>query len=45
MYQFRPDGEGGFPGTLTAQVTYDLTEDNALKIDYLLRHRELCWHH
>lgn len=34
MYQFRPDGEGGFPGTLTAQVTYDLTEDNALKIDY-----------
>lgn len=34
MYQFRPDGEGGFPGTLTAQVTYELTEENALKIDY-----------
>lgn len=28
------DGEGGFPGNFTASVTYDLTEDNALKISY-----------
>jgi len=29
-----PDGHEGYPGTLTAQVTYTLTEDNALKIAY-----------
>ncbi len=29
-----PDGEEGYPGTLTATVTYSLTEDNALQIDY-----------
>jgi len=29
-----PDGEEGFPGTLTATVTYRLTPDNALRIDY-----------
>lgn len=28
------DGENGFPGTLRAAVTYTLTEDNALRIDY-----------
>lgn len=28
------DGEGGYPGTLTTKVTYTLTSDNALKIDY-----------
>lgn len=28
------DGEEGFPGNLTTTVTYTLTEDNALKIDY-----------
>jgi len=28
------DGEMGFPGTLTAKVTYTLTKDNSLKIDY-----------
>jgi aldose 1-epimerase len=28
------DGEGGYPGTLTTKVTYTLTGDNALKIDY-----------
>ena len=29
-----PDGEEGFPGTLTATVTYRLTPDNALRLDY-----------
>lgn len=29
------DGEGGFPGTLTTKVTYSLTDDNAIKIDYI----------
>jgi aldose 1-epimerase len=28
------DGEEGYPGTLTATVTYTLTDDNALKIAY-----------
>ncbi|KND61725.1 Aldose 1-epimerase [Candidatus Burkholderia verschuerenii] len=29
-----PDGENGFPGTLTVDVTYTLTEDNEVRIDY-----------
>lgn len=29
-----PDGEDGFPGTLTATVTYTLTDANVLRIDY-----------
>jgi aldose 1-epimerase len=29
-----PDGDGGFPGALTATVTYTVTRDNALRIDY-----------
>ena len=28
------DGEEGFPGNLTTTVTYRLTDDNSLKIDY-----------
>jgi len=28
------DGEGGYPGTLTAKITYTLTDDNSLKIEY-----------
>lgn len=28
------DGEGGYPGNLTIKVTYTLTDDNSLKIDY-----------
>ena len=29
-----PDGENGFPGTLTVDVTYTLTSDNTIRIDY-----------
>ena len=29
-----PDGEEGFPGTLSVTVTYTVTSDNALKISY-----------
>ena len=29
------DGDQGFPGTLTTHVTYTLTNDNALRIDYV----------
>jgi aldose 1-epimerase len=34
MRRVSPDGEEGFPGTLTAMVTYTLTPDNALRLDY-----------
>ncbi len=34
MNYFSPDGDGGFPGSLTVQAVYELTEDNALKISY-----------
>ncbi len=30
-----PDGEQGYPGTLTTRVTYRLTNNNELRIDYL----------
>jgi aldose 1-epimerase len=29
-----PDGDEGYPGKLTVSVTYTVTDDNALKIDY-----------
>ena len=29
-----PDGDGGFPGQLTTTVTYTVTRDNALKLEY-----------
>jgi aldose 1-epimerase len=29
-----PDGDGGFPGELTTTVTYTVTRDNALRLDY-----------
>ncbi len=30
-----PDGEEGFPGACTAEVTYELTDDNALRIEFV----------
>jgi aldose 1-epimerase len=30
-----PDGDAGFPGTVRAKVIYTLTNDNALKIDFI----------
>jgi len=32
-----PDGDGGFPGQLTTTVTYTITRDNALRLDYRAR--------
>lgn len=29
-----PDGEAGFPGNVKAEITYTLTDDNAVRIDY-----------
>ena len=29
-----PDGEGGFPGTVSVRVTYTLTDDGLLLVDY-----------
>ena len=29
-----PDGDGGFPGVLTTTVTYTVTSDNALRLEY-----------
>jgi aldose 1-epimerase len=29
-----PDGDGGYPGLLVTTVTYTVTRDNALKLDY-----------
>lgn len=31
---FSPDGEEGYPGNLTARVTYSLSAENELQIDY-----------
>lgn len=36
------DGEFGFPGNKTVQVTYTLTDDNELKIDYEITTDKAC---
>jgi aldose 1-epimerase len=35
LHYLAKDGEGGYPGNLDINVTYTLTDDNELKIDYL----------
>jgi aldose 1-epimerase len=35
MRHVSPDGAGGFPGTLSVEVRFTLTEENELMIDYL----------
>lgn len=34
MTRFSPDGDMNFPGNVEAKVTFTLTEDNAIKIDF-----------
>jgi aldose 1-epimerase len=34
LSRISPDGEENYPGTLTVEVTYALSEDNAIHIDY-----------
>lgn len=34
LSRISPDGEEGYPGTLSVDVTYTLTDDDALRIDY-----------
>lgn len=37
-----PDGDGGFPGAHEATVTYDLTEDGVLTLDYTVLSDKKC---
>ncbi|ARU93433.1 galactose-1-epimerase [Tatumella citrea] len=37
-----PDGDQGFPGNLTVQVRYQLTDDNSLLISYEAETDQLC---
>jgi len=34
LHYTSPDGEEGFPGTLSTDITYALADDNSLRIDY-----------
>jgi len=34
LTRFSPDGDQNFPGNVTAKVTFRLTKDNAIKIDF-----------
>lgn len=37
LHDFGFDGENGFPGNVSMQVTFTLTNDNTLRLDYLAR--------
>ena len=37
LHDLSADGENGFPGNVSMQVTFTLTNDNTLRIDYLAR--------
>lgn len=39
---FSPAGEQGYPGNLEVRVSYTLTDDNAMRIDYLAHTDRLC---
>lgn len=39
---YSPDGDQGYPGNLDVQVTYTLTDDNALQIAYLASCDQSC---
>ena len=34
LHLLSPDGDQGYPGTLTTDVTYTLTDDDEIRIDY-----------
>lgn len=43
MTLLSPDGQWGFPGNKTVKVTYTLTKDNGLKIDYEATTDKACY--
>jgi aldose 1-epimerase len=40
---FSPDGDMGFPGNYTLQVTYEVCDDNELRVHYQASCDQKCW--